>query len=171
MSKKVIINKKYILGSKFKLPYLLKFLSRIKEKDFLNNKNIHLPPWKYIKKKNFNFFFLSNQKSKIIGVITIINTKYSCHLSFLYVDHKYRNLGLGKILINFFSSISKKKLLTVHVFKNDLRVLKFYKQNGFLKSTNKSFLKYNALFNWKKRVEKFDSSSLKKRNLLYYIKE
>ena len=171
MNKKIIINKKYLLGSKFKLSNLLKFLSRIKEKNFLNNKNIHSPPWKYIKKKNFNFFFLSNQKSKIIGVITIINTKYSCHLSFLYLDHKYRNLGLGKILINFFLSISKKKLLTVHVFKNDLRVLKFYKQNGFLKSTNKSFLKYNALINWRKRVEKFDSNSLKKRNLLYYIKK
>lgn len=170
MYKKVIINKKYFISSKFRLRNLLKFLSRIKEKNFLNNKNINSPPWKYFKKKIFFFFFIKS-KSKIIGVITIINTKYSCHLSFLYIDHKYRNLGLGKILINFFLSISKKKLLTVHVFKNDLRVLKFYKQNGFLKSTNKSFLKYDALINWKKRVEKFDSNSLKKRNLLYYIKK
>ena len=69
MSKKVIINKKYILGSKFKLPYLLKFLSRIKEKDFLNNKDIELPPWKYLKKKNFYFFFYQIKNQKLLVLL------------------------------------------------------------------------------------------------------
>lgn len=170
MNKKIKINNKYFLKTQYKKNELLKFIRRISENDFLKNRDITLTPWKYLNKKNFEFFFLTNLKSKIIGVIVIINTKYSCHLSFLYIDRNFRGLGFGKILIKFFTVITRKNLLTVHVFKNDLRVLKFYKANKFLKATKKSFLKNSALNNWRKRVYKFDKSSLRKRYILYFTK-
>jgi ribosomal protein S18 acetylase RimI-like enzyme len=171
MNKKKILNKKYFLSSVYKKQNLLKFINRIYEKGFLKNKDLESAPWKYLKKKNFNFYFLSNQKLRIIGAIVIINTKYSCHLSFLYLDHGFRNIGLGKSLVEFFFSIAKKNLLTVHIYKKNIRVFNFYKNFGFKKATNSCFLKFKNLLIWKMRVKKFDKKSLKKRYLLYYIKK
>ena len=166
-----IFNKKYSISSKFKKSQLIKFTKRIKEKDFLMNNKFNFSPWKYYKIKKFNFYFLSINKSKIIGILVIINTRYSCHLSFLYIDRDYRKEKLGKKLINFFFLITKKKMLTVHVFKKHKGVQNFYLNNGFSKAKKSSFKKYNKLAIWKNRVLKFDNATLKKKYLFFCVKK
>ena len=166
-----IFNKRYSISSKFKKLQLIKFIKKFKEKDFLVNNKLNLTPWKYYKNKRFNFYFLSINNKRIIGSLVIINTKYSCHLSFLYIDSDFRKKSLGKKLVNFFFLVTKKKMLTVHVFKKQKKVQKFYLNNGFSKAEKNSFKKYNSLVKWKKRVHQFDKTSLKKRYLFFYIKK
>ena len=102
-TKKIIkFDENFILKSSYSEYELIKFIKSIKEKSFLQNKSLLSTPWKYIRKKNFNFFFLTKKNKNIVGVMIIINTRFSCHLSFLYLNHNYRNIGLGKNLINFF---------------------------------------------------------------------
>ena len=171
-SKKIIkFDKNLILKSSYSEYELIKFIKSIKEKSFLQNKSLSSAPWKYIRKKKFNFFFLTKKNKNIVGVIIIINTRFSCHLSFLYLNRNYRNIGLGKNLINFFFLITRKKILTVHIFKKDKKVLKFYKDNGFVKLSEKAILKYKALKIWKQRVIKFDSKSLIERHIFYFHKK
>lgn len=167
MNKIKNLPKNFILRSSCSKMYLLKFLDGIKEKNFYQNKKISSPPWRYLKIKKFKFFFLLYKNKKIVGVIAIINTRFSHHLSFLYIKKNFRSLGLGKRLIKFFISISKKKLLTVHVFKKDKKVLRFYKDNGFKITSNQIIKNCSALKIWKQRVQKFDKKSLIKRYLLY----
>lgn len=57
MNKKIKINNKYFLKTQYKKNELLKFIKRISENDFQKNRDITLTPWKYLNKKNFNFFF------------------------------------------------------------------------------------------------------------------
>jgi GNAT superfamily N-acetyltransferase len=162
--------KNFLLRSNCSRVHLLNFLRQIKEKNFSQNKKISSPPWKYIKIKKFKFFFLSYKRKYIVGAMVIINTKFSSHLSFLYIKKNFRKLGLGKKLIKFFISITKKKLLTVHIFKKDKRVLKFYKDNGFVMVSKQIIKKHMRLKIWKQKVQKFDNKSLIQRHILYFYK-
>ena len=142
---------------------LRKFLSNIKESDFLLNKSFKNTPWIYLRSPNFTFYKVENFQ-KILGVAVIFRIKKQDHLQFLYIDKNYRSSGIGKLLLN--KVLRKKKFTTVHVYKNlKKNVLEFYKNNGFKLykfKNNKTKLEL-----WIRRCNKFNRNTFKEKYLLY----
>ena len=60
------------------------FLKKITEKEFKINKNIKDAPWKYLNNKKFKFFFVYYHNI-ILGVMVVINFRFTRHLSFIYL--------------------------------------------------------------------------------------
>ena len=80
MSKKILsMNNNMKLTKKYNLNSIKIFLSEIKEKQFRPNKSLKGIPWKFLKLKKFNFYFLY-VNNKIIGNITILNSVLNKHL-------------------------------------------------------------------------------------------
>lgn len=142
---------------------LNKFLSLIKGNVFKSNTKINNPPWKYMRLKNFKFYFLIS-RNEILGSIVILNTTYSKHLSFFYIIGKKRNRGIGsKFLKKIFINKAKKKLKTVHVNKKLKKTIKFYKKNNFFISNKKE---NNFIKKWVRRCLNFNSMTFEKRILM-----
>lgn len=106
-----------------------KFLNNISD-DFLENKSKKNSPWKYYGLKNFQFFFFIF-RNQIIGTIVISSHRMNTHINFLYILKNFRKKGVGKKLIQFIESKSKKKIISVHVFKYAKKVKLFYQKSGF----------------------------------------
>lgn len=85
--------KKISIKKRTSISNIKNFLRKITGREFKNNKNIKNPPWKYLNEKKFNFFFVMYNNS-IIGVIVIIDFKFTRHLSFLYILKEFRNYNL-----------------------------------------------------------------------------
>tara|TARA_B100000965_G_C19219738_1_gene595328 strand:+ start:80 stop:559 length:480 start_codon:yes stop_codon:yes gene_type:complete len=155
------------LSKKVSEEKLKNFIKKIQGKQFAENKNLLNAPWKYIKKKKFEFFFILIN-NKIIGSLVILNTYYSSHLSFLYIINKYRNNKIGSYLIKKFENYKKKKLKTIHVTKSLNNAMKFYENKGYTKYINQ---KDEKLLRWISRCNAFDKTTFNKRFLYYkYIK-
>lgn len=141
---------------------LSNFLKKISGKEFKVNRNIKNAPWKYLKKKKMEFFFIEVNK-EIVGVIVLINFKFSKHLSFLYIIKKFRRKKLGSMLLDKYY-LNTKKIKTIHVIKSLKRTLSFYKKKGFIIiKKNKNHL----IKKWISRCKKFNKKTFKKRYLLY----
>ena len=132
---------------------LINFLKKISGNEFKTNKNINNAPWKYRNDKKLKFFFVKYKK-EIIGVIVIINFKFSRHLSFLYIIKEFRNINLGsKLLDKYF--LNTKKVKTIHVKKSLKRTLNYYLKKKFLINKNS---KNHIIKKWIERSEKFNNS-------------
>jgi|688.fasta_scaffold562305_1 predicted acetyltransferase len=140
------------------------FLKKISGRHFKKNKNIKNAPWKYLKQKNIESFFLKINKN-IIGVIVLINFKFSKHLSFLYILKKFRKKNLGSILFNRYF-LNTRKIKTIHVIKSLEKTLSFYKRKGFI--INKNFNNH-IIKKWILRCQKFNKETFEKRYLLYNV--
>jgi ribosomal protein S18 acetylase RimI-like enzyme len=137
-----------------------KFLNDIDE-DFAVNKSKKNTPWKYFNLKNF-FFYYFIFKKKIIGSIVISNHRNNIHINFLYVLKKYRSKKIGSHLIKFIEKQSKKKIISVHVFKYAGKVKIFYKKNGF-----QEFNSYKKLDEFILKARKFNKNVYKEKKLFY----
>ena len=81
---------------------------------------------------NEKFIAVVEQKSKIIGVLSIINTN---HIALLFVKPRFQGIGIGKSLIQFsinhcYEKNPNLKTMTVSSTPNSLS---FYKNSGFIK--------------------------------------
>ena len=137
-----------------------KFLKNIEE-DFKENKSKKNTPWKYFHLKNFNFFFFIFNKD-IIGSIVTSSHRNNLHINFLYILKKFRHKKIGSQLINFIEYKSKKKIISVHVFKNAKKVKIFYEKNGF-----QEFYSYKKLNEFKIKAKKFNDNVYKEKKLFY----
>jgi hypothetical protein len=132
---------------------LINFLKKISGNEFKTNKDINNAPWKYRKDKKLKFFFVKFKK-EIIGVMVIINFKFSRHLSFLYIIKEFRNINLGsKLLDKYF--LNTKRVKTIHVKKNLKRTLNYYLKKNFIINKNSKNL---IIKKWIQRSEKFNNS-------------
>ena len=132
---------------------LINFLKKISVNEFKTNKDINNAPWKYRKDKKLKFFFVKFKK-EIIGVIVIINFKFSRHLSFLYIIKEFRNMNLGsKLLDKYF--LNTKRVKTIHVKKSLKRTLNYYLKKNFIINKNSKNL---IIKKWIQRSEKFNNS-------------
>ena len=132
---------------------LINFLKKISGNEFKINKDINNAPWKYKKDKKFKFFFVKFKK-EIIGVMVIINFKFSRHLSFLYIIKEFRNINLGsKLLDKYF--LNTKRVKTIHVKKSLKRTLNYYLKKKFIINKNSKNL---TIKKWIQRSEKFNNS-------------
>ncbi len=144
---------------------LKKFLTQIKEKDFLKIKKINNEIWRnYGSKKKFFFYFVLNKEKEYVATMIILNTSYSNHIFLLYVLKSHRSKGIGKKLVKIFFQINKGKLKTVHLKKNLKRAIKFYIKNNFTIKLDK---KDNSLQKWIKRCQTKNKHHFKTRVLLY----
>ena len=147
---------------KIEISKLKIFLKNISGKEFKNNKKITNAPWKYLKQKNIKFFFAVFEK-KIIGVLVIIDFKFSRHLSFFYILKKFRNFNVGTQLFKMYF-LNTKKIKTIHVTKSLKKALVFYKKFNFIKNYKND----NPIIkSWILRCKKFDYKTFNKRFLLY----
>ena len=142
---------------------LSNFLKKISGKEFRENRNIKNAPWKYLKEKKMESFFIEVNKD-IVGVIILINFKFLKHLSFLYIIKKFRMKKLGSMLLDKYF-LNTKKIKTIHVIKSLKRTLSFYKKKGFIiNKKNKNHL----IKKWILRCQQFNKKTFKKRYLLYH---
>ncbi len=162
MSKKILsMNNNMKLTKKYNLNSIKIFLSEIKEKQFRPNKSLKGIPWKFLKLKKFNFYFLY-VNNKIIGNITILNSVLNKHLYFLYVHKKYRRKGIGKFLLRR-KFLKTKKLKTVHVLKSLKNTIKFYQKFNFVvskKNEGKNVIK------WVNKCTTYDNKTFKNKYLI-----
>lgn len=132
---------------------LISFLKKISGKEFKTNKDIKNAPWEHRKDKKLKFFFVKLKK-EIIGVIVIINYRFTRHLSFLYIIKEFRNINLGSKLLNKYF-LNTKKIKTIHVKKSLKRTLNYYLKKGFVINKNSKNL---IIKKWIQRSEKFNNS-------------
>lgn len=101
------------------------YSSSIDTYDFIAKKH-----WDEIKGNVRNKFLNSNiyvyEESNIIKAFILFDDDY---IDELYVDKKYRSLGIGKILLDFVKSFNLE--LTLNIFQKNERAIEFYKNNGF----------------------------------------
>ena len=89
---------------------LKKFLSQIKEKDFIKIAKINNETWRnYRSKKNFFYYFVLDKEKEYVASMVVLKTSYSNHLYFLYVLKRHRGTGLGTKLLKKFFQIDKEK--------------------------------------------------------------
>ena len=142
---------------------LKKFLTGIKEKNFLINKSYTNTPWVHFKNSNFRFYKIVIE-NKIVGIVVIIKLRLNDHLQFFYISKNHRSKGLGNEILT--RLLSKKKFTTVHVPKKlTIRTQKFYQKNNF-KLSNLSE-KHKLIKYWIKRCRNFDSKTFSEKKLLY----
>jgi len=142
---------------------LKKFLTDIKEKNFLINKSFTNTPWVHFMNPNFRFYQI-NTESKIIGIVVIIKLRLNDHLQFFYISKNHRSKGLGNQILT--QLLSKKKFTTVHVPKKlTIRTQKFYQKNNFKLSDLSE--KHKLIKYWIKRCKNFDSKTFSEKKLLY----
>ena len=97
---------------------LKKFLSQIKEKDFIKIAKINNETWRnYRSKKKFFYYFVLDKEKEYVASMVVLKTSYSNHLYFLYVLKSHRGTGLGTKLLKKFFLIDKRKMKTVHIKK------------------------------------------------------
>tara|TARA_Y100000816_G_C26068380_1_gene561636 strand:+ start:938 stop:1414 length:477 start_codon:yes stop_codon:yes gene_type:complete len=155
---------KVTIRKKISTKKLINFINTFDDKVFSNNKSLKNPPWKYLKEKKFNFYYLFSN-NEAIGSIVVLNTKYSRHLSFFYIIRRFRNKGIGSIFLKkVFLNLSKKKMKTVHVDKRLKKTIKFYKKNSFIVSNKKE---NNIIKKWIKRCLIFDKNTYRYKHLMF----
>lgn len=97
--------------------------------------------WKY----HPNDFILAKIKDKIVGYIIAYPKKDFIDFNSVAVDKKYRNLGIGKKLVNFMLKKFKKlglKWASLEVRTKNKVAISFYKNLGFkIKKIIKDFYK------------------------------
>ena len=162
MTKKIEIQ----VCKKVRISKLNIFLKKITGKEFKDNKKIINAPWKYLKEKKMNFFFVIFEKN-IIAVAVIIDFKFSRHLSFLYVLKKFRNSNVASQLLKKYF-LNTRKIKTIHVTKSLKKALIFYRKFNFIVNykSNNPIIK-----NWILRCKKFDNKTFHNRYLLYLAKQ
>ena len=143
---------------------LNQFIKKITGKEFRENKKISNTPWKYLKENKFKFFYLY-LNNNIIGVVVIIDFKFTRHLNFLYILKEFRGMGLGTVLFNKYF-LPTKKIKTIHVDKNLKKTVFFYEKLKFskYKKSNNSVVQ-----SWILRCKKHDNKTFKDRYLLFKI--
>ena len=150
----------------------------------------------HLAKKNTKFFAIF-YKTLHVGNIKIDNIfikNKSCAFGIMIGNSQFRNIGLGKVLIEYVKNWAlKNKILNIYlgVNKNNIRALKLYEKNGFViyKKTKKIFkLKINLLnckitlggaqlesnygiTNNKKKLSYIDTSKILNTALKFNIKE
>lgn len=96
--------------------------------------------YEYIIDKKDNYLLVAESSNNIIGYLygTIINDGDTvinkvAKIDALFIEEKYRHLGIGTSLINEFKKQVKDKVkyLEVNTFKNNKEAISTYKNNGF----------------------------------------
>ena len=159
--KKIFHSEKIKVTKKYKLNALKKFLLNIKENEFKINRSINNIPWKFLGVSKFDFYFVYFEK-KIIGNMTILNSKFNKHLYFLYINKNFRKQGIGNLLMNKIF-IKNKKLKTIHVLKTLKETVKFYIKFGFIKSKKNE---NENIIRWVKKCTKYDKNTFKDKYLI-----
>lgn len=92
-----------------------------------------------------NNFIVAEKTGKIVGYIIAYNNKGFLDFNSIAVDKNYRNLGIGRRLMNVFLRKSKKdglKKACLEVKITNKKAVSFYKKLGFeIKKTLKRFYK------------------------------
>lgn len=87
-------------------------------------------------KEKIRYFLIQNQKD-YVGYLAVEPQKDSFFLSKIYIQSKYRGLGLGKESLEFVSLLAKLLKLpkiTLTVNKNNLSSIKAYEKCGYQKT-------------------------------------
>ena len=124
---------------KYKLSSILEYASDLsnKELDEINT---------YVKDNvpnQINNYKLINIDGNIVGCIFVENKDNGVIIDELYIEEKYRNNGIGTVLIN--NVISNNNIVYLWVYKLNVKAIRLYKRLGFkiIKETeNRYYMKY-----------------------------
>lgn len=83
---------------------------------------------------NNSVYFLIYMDEKQVGYIGVDIKNEILELSKLYLQHSYRNMGIGAEVLEWLEKYAKKrqiKTIELLVLVNNSRAIQFYKKNGF----------------------------------------
>ena len=83
-------------------------------------------------KNNFDKFIIIYYFFKKIGSFLILDNE----LDTIYIIKKYRNKGIGSKILK------KEKINKIKVKKENIKAIKFYEKNGFMKKMNKKIASF-----------------------------